>query len=227
MTSETSMSSKPGVDEINTAIRRSTSGGLRGGAGAPSNELTNPAFTDKETSATIDATEADGHSAAEELGRTTDNDGRHVSRHTRETDEGVRGDDLATALTNDDGVESASNHEERASIESVEARSSAVSDEETAQCARVLKEGQVAEDFFRETASQLTYFGLSRLHQEVRGSPSSARNVVSLMSFPLLAQGSTLRFLVFCRSASASCASSSATITFQRFSSSRPSFTCS
>lgn len=35
--------------------------------------------------------------------------------------------------------------------------------------ATALKEGQVAEDFFRDTASQLTYYGLSRLHQEVRG----------------------------------------------------------
>ncbi|CAM9430909.1 unnamed protein product [Hapterophycus canaliculatus] len=34
--------------------------------------------------------------------------------------------------------------------------------------ATALREGQVAEDFFRETASQLTYFGLSQLHQEVR-----------------------------------------------------------
>lgn len=30
-----------------------------------------------------------------------------------------------------------------------------------------LREGQIAEDFFRETASQLTYYGLSQLHQEV------------------------------------------------------------
>lgn len=41
-------------------------------------------------------------------------------------------------------------------------------DPESAKVAKVLKEGQVAEDFFRETASQLTYYGLSRLHQEVR-----------------------------------------------------------
>ncbi|CAN0036063.1 unnamed protein product [Scytosiphon promiscuus] len=34
--------------------------------------------------------------------------------------------------------------------------------------ASTLREGQVAEDFFRETASQLTYYGLSQLHQEVR-----------------------------------------------------------
>lgn len=42
-------------------------------------------------------------------------------------------------------------------------------DEASAKVASDFKEGQVAEEFFRETASQLTYFGLSRLHVEVRG----------------------------------------------------------
>lgn len=41
--------------------------------------------------------------------------------------------------------------------------------EETTRVARVLEEGHIAEEFFRETASQLTYYGLSKLHQEVRG----------------------------------------------------------
>ncbi|CAM9653922.1 unnamed protein product [Laminaria digitata] len=41
-------------------------------------------------------------------------------------------------------------------------------DEASAKVASDFKEGQVAEEFFRETASQLTYFGLSRLHAEVR-----------------------------------------------------------
>lgn len=39
---------------------------------------------------------------------------------------------------------------------------------ESSATATALREGQVAEDFFRETASQLTYYGLSKLHQEVR-----------------------------------------------------------
>lgn len=47
--------------------------------------------------------------------------------------------------------------------------SAAVADTESMKVAMTLKEGQVAEDFFNETASQLTYYGLSRLHQEVRG----------------------------------------------------------
>lgn len=38
---------------------------------------------------------------------------------------------------------------------------------ESAEVATALKEGQVAEEFFRETASQLTYYGLARLHREV------------------------------------------------------------
>eukprot|EP00904_Undaria_pinnatifida_P005402 jgi/Undpi1/1992/HiC_scaffold_12.g05379.m1 len=41
-------------------------------------------------------------------------------------------------------------------------------DKASTKVASDLKEGQVAEEFFRETASQLTYFGLSRLHAEVR-----------------------------------------------------------
>lgn len=48
------------------------------------------------------------------------------------------------------------------------ATSAAIADAESVKVATTLKEGQVAEDFFRETASQLTYYGLSRLHQEVR-----------------------------------------------------------
>lgn len=43
-----------------------------------------------------------------------------------------------------------------------------IANTESAKLATALKEGQVAEEFFRETASQLTYYGLSRLHQEVR-----------------------------------------------------------
>lgn len=39
---------------------------------------------------------------------------------------------------------------------------------ESIKFATALKEGQVAEEFFRETASQLTYYGLSQLYQEVR-----------------------------------------------------------
>lgn len=44
----------------------------------------------------------------------------------------------------------------------------AVPDEDSTKVASDFTEGQVAEEFFRETASQLTYFGLSRLHAEVR-----------------------------------------------------------
>lgn len=51
---------------------------------------------------------------------------------------------------------------------SVQPSDKAVSDAESAKMATALKEGQVAEEFFRETASQLTYYGLSRLHEEVR-----------------------------------------------------------
>lgn len=43
--------------------------------------------------------------------------------------------------------------------------------EESIKFATALKEGQVAEEFFRETASQLTYYGLSQLYQEVRYLP--------------------------------------------------------
>lgn len=50
---------------------------------------------------------------------------------------------------------------------SIEAAAASMRDAESAKVATVLKEGQLAEEFFRETASQLTYYGLSRLHQEV------------------------------------------------------------
>lgn len=42
---------------------------------------------------------------------------------------------------------------------------------ESIKFATALKEGQVADEFFRETASQLTYYGLSQLYQEVRYLP--------------------------------------------------------
>ena len=45
---------------------------------------------------------------------------------------------------------------------------SADNPQQSIELASVLKEGQAAEEFFRETASQLTYYGLSRLHQEVQ-----------------------------------------------------------
>lgn len=40
-------------------------------------------------------------------------------------------------------------------------------DTDSAKAATALKEGQVAEEFFRDTASQLTYYGLAQLYQEV------------------------------------------------------------
>lgn len=64
--------------------------------------------------------------------------------------------------------EATSHREETPSDTCAPARSAAAADEESARVALALKEGQVAEDFFRETASQLTYYGLARLHQEVR-----------------------------------------------------------
>lgn len=45
--------------------------------------------------------------------------------------------------------------------------SGGVEDTEAPDLAKILAQGQIAEEFFRETASQLTYYGLSRLHEEV------------------------------------------------------------
>lgn len=67
-----------------------------------------------------------------------------------------------------EGSDSTLHRERTPSDACARATSGAIADEESAKIAMTLKEGQVAEDFFRETASQLTYYGLSRLHQEVR-----------------------------------------------------------
>ena len=113
------------------------------------------------------------------------------------------------------------------------APSSAVA-HESAKLATALKEGQVAEDFFRETASQLTYYGLSRLHQEVRCVAHSATSALAVLcknhancnglGAPL---GWPLRFTPPCRSASVNCAFSFATTTSAPCLSTRASFFCS
>lgn len=108
------------------------------------------------------------------------------------------------------------------------ATSSAMTDEESSEVAVALKEGQVAEDFFRETASQLTYFGLSRLHQEVRDVAHCASVLAILCKNHACCSGlgaSLIRSIILPsrRFASVSCAFSFATTTSARCSSTRAS----
>lgn len=49
-----------------------------------------------------------------------------------------------------------------------QATSGGIANTDSAEVATALREGQVAEEFFRDTASQLTYYGLAQLYQEVR-----------------------------------------------------------
>lgn len=73
----------------------------------------------------------------------------------------------ASIPANEEGFDSTLHREGTPSDACARATSATIADEESAKVAEALKEGQVAEDFFRETASQLTYYGLSLLHQEV------------------------------------------------------------
>lgn len=113
---------------------------------------------------------------------------------------------------------------------------------ETSRLAKMLEEGQIVEDFFGETASQLTYYGLSRLHQEVRqclpppltcgGRPGSAAAPAEASSYApaLLTQmfaHVTSSPALANRFASVSCASFSGIITFRPCSSTEASSTYS
>lgn len=74
----------------------------------------------------------------------------------------------ASTIARQQGSESILHREEGLPTDKCARASSSTSEAESDKMATALKEGQVAEEFFRETASQLTYYGLSRLHQEVR-----------------------------------------------------------
>lgn len=74
----------------------------------------------------------------------------------------------ASTIARQQGSESILHREEGLPTDECARAPSVTSETESDKMATALKEGQVAEEFFRETASQLTYYGLSRLHQEVR-----------------------------------------------------------
>lgn len=81
---------------------------------------------------------------------------------------GENGASPASISANQEGPDSTLHQEGSPPDACARATNADIADEESSRVTMVLKEGQVAEDFFRETASQLTYYGLSRLHQEVR-----------------------------------------------------------
>lgn len=89
---------------------------------------------------------------------------------------------------NQEGSDSTLHREGTPSGACARVTSAAIADEESAKVALALNEGQVAEDFFRETASQLTYYGLARLHQEVRDVAHSyvVRSVLAVLCKKLM-----------------------------------------
>lgn len=92
------------------------------------------------------------------------------STRTEGSDDGgnAKMDETTTAVIETSSTEQLLGQVGGAPDTGIASSSDQVTDAESVKVAKVLKEGQVAEDFFRETASQLTYYGLSRLHQEVR-----------------------------------------------------------
>lgn len=97
--------------------------------------------------------------------------GRAARADDAVADSGPLGEEEASQSTSADkeGSDSILHREGPSTAACAPTTSAAISDAESLKVAMTLKEGQVAEDFFNETASQLTYYGLSRLHQEVRG----------------------------------------------------------
>lgn len=96
--------------------------------------------------------------------------GGRPSTRTEGSDDGgdVKMDETTTAVIESSSTEQVLCQVEGASDTGVASSSDQVTDAESVKVAKVLKEGQIVDDFLGETASQLTYYGLSRLHQEVR-----------------------------------------------------------
>lgn len=73
-----------------------------------------------------------------------------------------------SSASNQEGPDPILHRGEPPSDTAVAQASDGIANTDSAKAATALREGQVAEEFFRDTASQLTYYGLAQLYQEVR-----------------------------------------------------------
>ncbi|CAM9285749.1 unnamed protein product [Ectocarpus sp. 6 AP-2014] len=126
-------------------------------AGTQAQLVTKPLQTAQSVGAVVvdDASESLGENAPTPVSRS-------------EEDTGQEGLSSASTITRQQGSGSILHREEGLPTDKSARASSVTSETESDKMATALNEGQVAEEFFRETASQLTYYGLSQLHQEVR-----------------------------------------------------------